>query len=117
MSDFSEKFVWLVVLFACVLFLEWSDHDFVPVSTVSDAQTLPLSTRFSVEGELVNSRPRVDALVFDLSNRGIMTCYFRHPPSLLFLFPHDWVVVRGSIVQTAQGRLCVVSSLEGRHAP
>ncbi len=117
MSGFSEKVAWLVVLFACVLFLDWSDHDFVSVSTVSDVQSLPLSTRFLVEGEVLNPRSRVDALIFDLSNHGIMTCYFRHPPSLLFLFPHDWVVVRGSIVQTAQGRLCIVSSLEGGHAP
>jgi hypothetical protein len=116
---FHSSFLWtaFIALFASAVWIEWSDSDFVPVSFVSDALSLPSSTRFSVRGEVLNPRLQTNALVFDVSNRGNMTCYYRHPPSTLFLFPHDWVTIRASFVQTIQGRLCVVSSLEGIHAP
>ncbi|MBM3282044.1 MAG: hypothetical protein FJY86_01730 [Candidatus Diapherotrites archaeon] len=116
---FHSSFLWVafIGLFVSGVWIEWLDREIVLVDYVSDALALPNGVRFLVQGEVFRPRVLTSALVFDISNRGVMTCYYRHPPESLFLFSHDWVVVRASLVSTINGRLCVVSSLEALDAP
>lgn len=109
---------WLVLALACGAFIEILDtHSTTILSSVSDAYSLPLPHRIQVVGEIRSPHFSGKSLVFELVNKGTLTCYFRHPPSSLFVFSREWFVVHATLVSTPRGRLCVVEKMGESHAP
>jgi hypothetical protein len=109
---------WLVLALACGAFIEVLDtHSTASLSSISEAYALPLPHRVQMEGEIRSPHFSGQSLVFELSNRGTISCYFRHPPSSLFVFSKEWFVVHATLVSTSRGRLCVVEKMGESHAP
>ncbi len=103
---------WLVLAVASGALVESLDtHSVSSLSSVSEAFALPLPHRIQFSGFVERPHFSGESLVFDVKNNGLITCYFRHPPSSLFVFPHDYFFIRASLVLTPRGRLCIVESM------
>lgn len=105
--------LWLILAVSAGAFIEALDaHSLATLSSVSEAYALPLPHRIHFSG--VVERPHISgsSLVFDVKNNGLITCYFRHPPPLLSVFPGDSFSIRATLVLTPRGRLCVVDSMD-----
>ncbi len=103
---------WIFLALACGVALHVYDaHSLVRPSTIQDLYSHSPPFRVEVSGELTHFRISGGAWVFDLDNNGTITCYYRHPPSVVSVFNHDHVTVRGRVDPTPRGRLCVVEEL------
>lgn len=110
--DGSSPLFWIILLVLVGAGMEMaSSHSVYRVEHISDVFSLPLPVRVELVGEISSPHFSGGALVFDLENKGRITCYYRHPPSLLSVFAGDEYVVRGRIEPTPRGRLCVVEEL------
>lgn len=116
MQNFSWV-AWLIIALSTGACIELIDQSSVSsLSSISDAFSLPLPHRVDFSGEIISPRFSNGALVFDLKNNGLITCYFRHPPSSLFVFSHEKVSVRATLVSTPRGRLCIVERVRDFNA-
>ncbi len=114
----ASDVLWLLLALGMGVFLEWNDAQSLHIlSSVSDAYALSLPANVSFEGTVSNIRFSRLSVVFEMENKGIITCYFRHPPETFFLFSGERILVRGKIEQTPQGRLCVVREVGNRDSP
>lgn len=104
--------IWLVLVVAAGVFIEILDaHSAFTLSSVSEAYALPLPHRVQFVAAAENPHLSGTSLVFVASNKGSITCYFRHPPQLLNIFSGESFSIRATLVLTPRGRLCVVDSM------
>lgn len=106
-----ESLPWFILLVSAGILVESLDSFFLPLSTLSHAQSLSLPHRVEFSARVENIRYSSNALVFDAVHAGTLTCYLRHPPPLMLLFPDENYFIRATLVRTLQGRLCVVNSI------
>lgn len=103
---------WLILSLSAGALVEVLDtYSVSSLSSVSDAYALPLPHRVQFSGEILSPRFSSGALLFELKNNGEITCYYRHPPSSLFVFSHEYYSIRALLVSTSRGRLCTVESM------
>ncbi len=113
MGDDYSWLGWLVICVAAGALVEILDtHSLSSLSSVSEAHALSLPHRVQFTGFIERLHLSGESLVFDVKNNGVITCYFRHPPSSLFVFPHDYFSIRATLVLTSRGRLCIVESMK-----
>lgn len=115
MSFFPRPILWFFLALACGALVEYFDSSPL-LSSVSEIYALPLPAHFRVVGRVLSPHFSGESLVFDLSNNGRITCYFRRPPETLFVFPGETYLVYGTVVSTPRGRLCVVDRVDSVHA-
>ena len=104
--------VWVGAGLALLLVLAWDDAASLHrVDSVHALHALPLPVRVEFPASIRSVRPSGAALIFDLENRGRISCYWRKPPAMHFFFPQDRVVVRAKMELTPRGKFCGVITL------
>ncbi len=110
-----DSFTLSRIFFILILgfFLEWYSSESVQVvSSVLELRSFSsLPVAFELVGIVSNVHYSGGALVFELEKEGVLTCYFRHPPSNLFVFNQEIFLVRGRLEQTPKGLLCIVEKM------
>ena len=103
---------WLVLGVALLLFLQAQNTSSIRfVSEIQTLHSLPLPARTTFEGTLSGVHFSGSALVFEVSNRGKITCYWRHPPLLLSLLSGEVCFIQARVEQTLRGKLCIVEKV------
>ncbi|MDP2666996.1 MAG: hypothetical protein Q8P05_05860 [Candidatus Diapherotrites archaeon] len=100
---------WILLGLGMILLLHFQDQSSIrSLENLQSIHTLPLPSRVIFDATLSNIRSSGTALVFDASNQGKVTCYWRHPAPFPSLFTKDNCRIQARIEQTLRGRLCVV---------
>lgn len=104
---------WLILAVSAGALVEALDtHSVATPSSIAELHALPLPYRVQFSGSVGSPHLSGTSLVFDVKNNGVITCYFRHPPSSLFVFSQDYFSIRATLVLTPRGRLCIVESMQ-----